>query len=45
MSAAGIIAGSTVGQNATNVTPILWQQNLTPLALGLLSGYPQVIAT
>ncbi len=40
----GVIAGSTIGQNATNVTPLLWQ-NLTPQALPLLPGYLQGIAT
>jgi uncharacterized protein (TIGR03437 family) len=44
INANGEVAGSTVGQNATNVTPLVWQ-NLVPQTLPLLSGYPQGIAT
>jgi uncharacterized protein (TIGR03437 family) len=44
INANGVVAGSTVGQNATNVSPLLWQ-NLVPQALPLLTGYPQGIAT
>lgn len=40
----GEIAGSTVAQDATEVTPLLWQ-NLVPQALPLLPGYLQGIAT
>jgi uncharacterized protein (TIGR03437 family) len=40
----GVVAGSTLGQNATDVTPLLWQ-NLAPQALPLLAGYPQGVAT
>jgi uncharacterized protein (TIGR03437 family) len=40
----GVVAGAGVGQNATNITPMLWQ-NLTPQALPLLSGFQEAIAT
>ena len=44
ISSNGMIAGANVLENATNITPILWQ-NLMPQALPLLSGYPLAIAT
>src|SRR5580698_6038496 len=40
----GVVAGASVGQNATNITPTLWQ-NLTPQALPLLANFQQGIAT
>jgi uncharacterized protein (TIGR03437 family) len=44
INANGVVAGATLGQNATDVTPLLWQ-SLTPQALPLLAGYPQEVAT
>ena len=40
----GAVAGATVAENASNITPVLWQ-NLMPQLLPLLSGYPLGIAT
>ncbi len=40
----GAVAGATVAENASNITPVLWQ-NLMPQPLPLLSGYPLGIAT
>ena len=44
INSSGVIAGATVGQNATDVTPLLWQ-NLTPQPLPVLTNYQQSIAT
>ena len=43
INSSGVIAGASVGQNATNVMPLLWQ-NLTPQALPLLSNFKQALA-
>jgi uncharacterized protein (TIGR03437 family) len=44
INSSGVIAGATVGQNASDVTPLLWQ-NLVPQSLPILSPYQQGIAT
>ena len=45
INASGVIAGASGQPNLTGVTPLLWQQNLMPQALPLLSGFEQEIAT
>jgi uncharacterized protein (TIGR03437 family) len=40
----GGIAGASVGQNATNIMPMVWQ-DLKPQLLPLLTGYLQAVAT
>jgi uncharacterized protein (TIGR03437 family) len=45
INASGVVAGASGQPNLTGVTPLLWQQNLVPQALPLLSGFAQEIAT
>jgi uncharacterized protein (TIGR03437 family) len=44
INSTGVVAGASVADNATNITPMLWQ-NLTPQPLPLLANYSQGIAT
>jgi uncharacterized protein (TIGR03437 family) len=44
INSTGTVAGASVAQNATSITPMLWQ-NLTPQPLPLLTNYSQGIAT
>lgn len=44
INANGLVAGGSVGVNATDITPLLWQ-NVTPQALPLLPGFLQAVAT
>ena len=44
INSTGVVAGASVADNATTITPMLWQ-NLTPQPLPLLASYLQGIAT
>ncbi len=44
INSTGTVVGASVAQNASNITPIMWQ-NQTPQALPLLANYPFALAT